>query len=90
MLGVYGKECYIQNFGVGITKHFGPVSFDFSIDLFGFTGITIGFTSQTSQGESHTSAFTIGVNTGTLAAVLIIIIELIAGGPVPIPAPNYF
>ena len=83
LFGIIGGEAQYETFGVAASAHFWRLSFTLEINLSGMSGITVGVTDDIGNNLSNTRAFTIGVNTGAIVAVAVIVYCILTGKPIP-------
>ena len=81
-----GAESQLETLGVGTQINIGNFSIGININLIGGTSITLGKNTNLGNGMTRTDGFTIGINTGSLVAIIVWIYKVVtAGDTSPVP-----
>ena len=86
LFDVIGAESQLETLGVGTQINIGTFSIGININLIGGTSITLVRNTNLGNGMTRTDGFTIGINTGSLVAIIVWIYKVVTVGdtsPVP-------
>ena len=88
LFDILGVETYVETIGMGNQVHIGRFSIGTDINLIGGTSFTFGWDTDLGNGMTKTWGLTIGLNTGSLVAVIYWIYKFITTGDTS-PVPNF-